>query len=55
MYLGMYTRYLVTLEDGSELTIVQQNLERKDQQTLVPHGTAVIATWHISSNCPLSE
>jgi len=54
-YLGMYTRYLLALDGGGELIVVQQNLERQGQQPIIPYGTQVTASWQAASNCPLSE
>ena len=39
VYLGMHTRYLIELEtDGSDLTVVQQNLETTSMEVLAAKG-----------------
>jgi len=39
VYLGMYTRYLVELEAGGDLTVVQQNLEATSMEVLAARGS----------------
>ncbi len=45
VYLGMYTRYLVELEKGGELTVVQQNLNATSMDVLTKRGTMVRLLW----------
>lgn len=44
-YLGMYTRYLVNLDPGCELTVVQQNLESTSADVYTHTGRPVRLTW----------
>jgi putative spermidine/putrescine transport system ATP-binding protein len=45
VYLGMYTRYLVSLDLGGELTVVQQNLETTSMDVLAAQGQRVRLVW----------
>jgi putative spermidine/putrescine transport system ATP-binding protein len=45
VYVGMLTRYLVELEDGGELAVVRQNLERTSAQALEERGRRVRLEW----------
>jgi putative spermidine/putrescine transport system ATP-binding protein len=44
-YLGMYTRYLVELDGGGDLTVVQQNLHTTSMDVLAAKGRAVKLIW----------
>lgn len=45
VYLGMYTRYMVALDLGGELTVVQQNLETTSMDVLTVHNQRVRLMW----------
>ena len=45
VYVGMLTRYLVELDDGGELAVVRQNLERTSAQALEERGRMVRLEW----------
>ncbi len=45
VYLGMYTRYLVELEQGGELVVVQQNLETTSMDVHSAKGQRVWLIW----------
>jgi putative spermidine/putrescine transport system ATP-binding protein len=45
VYVGMLTRYLVELDDGGELAVVRQNLERTSAQALEERGRTVRLEW----------
>ncbi len=45
VYLGMLTRYLVELADGSRLTAVRQNLDGAAADALGARGTPIRAAW----------
>ena len=45
VYLGMYTRYLVELDTGGELTVIQQNLETTSMDVLSARGQHVWLMW----------
>jgi len=49
-YLGMYTRYLVALDAGGELTVVQQNLDTTSMDVLSVRGKRVRLLWERSHN-----
>ncbi len=53
IYLGMYTRYLVELSAGGDLTVVQQNLEATSMDALATRGNPVKLIWDKSNNRPL--
>jgi len=48
VYLGLYTRYLVELEDGSDLVVVQQNLDTTSMDVLSARGRKVRLLWQRS-------
>jgi putative spermidine/putrescine transport system ATP-binding protein len=55
VYLGIATRYIVTLESGAELVVVQQNLERSSMQALAQKGRHVRLVWEREHNRPIED
>ena len=53
VYLGINTRYLVELEGGGDVTVVQQNLEATSMDVLSARGNRVLLVWSKSNNRPL--
>lgn len=49
LYLGMATRYRVELDQGGQLTVVEQNTT-----SAIPHAGKVQLTWQREHICPLS-
>ena len=45
VYLGIYTRYHVTLDLGGELTVVEQNLNTTSMDALAARGKPVRLLW----------
>ena len=45
VYAGMVTRYIVDLEAGGELAVIQQNLETSSQEALEARGKRVRLHW----------
>ena len=45
VYVGMFTRYIVALESGGELTVVKQNLETSSAEALEHRGKRVRLEW----------
>ncbi|OLD98472.1 MAG: spermidine/putrescine ABC transporter ATP-binding protein [Actinobacteria bacterium 13_1_20CM_4_69_9] len=45
VYVGMFTRYIVELESGGELTVVRQNLETSSADALESRGRRVRLEW----------
>lgn len=45
VYLGMFTRYIVAVEGGRELTVVRQNLDETSMDVLNAEGKRVQLTW----------
>jgi putative spermidine/putrescine transport system ATP-binding protein len=45
VYVGMFTRYIVELDAGGELTVVRQNLETSSQDALESKGRRVRLEW----------
>jgi putative spermidine/putrescine transport system ATP-binding protein len=45
VYLGMYTRYMVDLDQGGELVVVQQNLDTTSMDVLSARGQRVWLVW----------
>jgi len=54
VYLGMYTRYIVTLDGGSELTVVEQNLGGA-RKVNAECGTRVRTVWERTNCHPVEE
>jgi putative spermidine/putrescine transport system ATP-binding protein len=54
IYLGMHTRYLVQLDHGGDLTVVQQNLESTSMDVLSARGNQVKLIWSTSNNRPVA-
>jgi len=48
IYLGMYTRYVVELNGGGELTVMEQNLHTTSMDVLAAQGRPVRLTWQRS-------
>jgi putative spermidine/putrescine transport system ATP-binding protein len=53
IYLGMHTRYLVELEAGGDLTVVEQNLATTSMDVLAARGRAVVLLWDPAVNRPI--
>jgi putative spermidine/putrescine transport system ATP-binding protein len=53
VYLGMNTRYLVELDAGVDLTVVQQNLEATSMDVLSAKGSRVKLMWNTANNRPV--
>ena len=45
VYVGMFTRYVVELDSGGELTVVEQNLETSSEDALESRGKRVRLEW----------
>lgn len=45
VYLGLYTRYVVELEAGGELVVVEQNLHATSMEALAARGRRVRLSW----------
>jgi len=45
VYVGMFTRYVVELDSGGELTVVRQNLETSSQDALESRGKRMRLEW----------
>ena len=46
VYLGLFTRYLVEIEGGSDLVVVEQNLKTTSMDVLATKGQRVRLHWH---------
>jgi putative spermidine/putrescine transport system ATP-binding protein len=55
VYLGLYTRYIVELDRGGELTVVEQNLNTTSMEALAARGRRVRLTWLRSHNRVVAE
>jgi putative spermidine/putrescine transport system ATP-binding protein len=53
VYLGAVTRYIVELDVGGELVVMQQNLATSSMEALQVRGSAVRLQWHRSNNRPV--
>jgi putative spermidine/putrescine transport system ATP-binding protein len=54
VYLGVYTRYVVDLDAGVPMTIVQQNLQTTSMEALAARGRKVKAIWERTHMRPLN-
>ena len=55
VYLGAFTRYLVELDGGGELVVVEQNLSTSSMQALQVRGQAVLLSWEREYNRTVEE
>jgi putative spermidine/putrescine transport system ATP-binding protein len=55
VYLGAVTRYLVTLDVGGELVVMQQNLSTSSMEALQVKGREVRLVWQRKNNRPVQE
>ena len=46
VYLGLFTRYLVEIEGGSDLVVIEQNLKTTSMDVLSARGQKVRLHWH---------
>ncbi|WKZ38028.1 MAG: ABC transporter ATP-binding protein [Anaerolineales bacterium] len=46
VYLGLYTRYLVEIESGADLVVIEQNLKTTSMDVLSAKGQKVRLSWH---------
>jgi putative spermidine/putrescine transport system ATP-binding protein len=46
VYLGLFTRYLVEIEDGSDIVVIEQNLKTTSMDVLAARGQRVRLHWH---------
>jgi putative spermidine/putrescine transport system ATP-binding protein len=53
VYLGAVTRYIVDLDGGGELVVMQQNLATSSMEALQVKGKAVRLVWHRRHNRPV--
>jgi putative spermidine/putrescine transport system ATP-binding protein len=53
VYLGAVTRYLVDLDVGGELVVMQQNLATSSMEALQVRGRSVRLQWHRSNERPV--
>ncbi|MBZ0284206.1 MAG: ABC transporter ATP-binding protein [Anaerolineae bacterium] len=53
VYLGMNTRYLVELDAGGDLTVIQQNLQTTSMDVLAARGNRVKLVWDKNHSRPL--
>ncbi len=54
VYLGMHTRYLVEVDGGGDLTVVEQNLRTTSMDVLAARGRPVKLVWERTHNRPVS-
>jgi putative spermidine/putrescine transport system ATP-binding protein len=55
VYLGPDTRYVVTLDAGSELVVTQQNLTTTSTEALAKEGKAVRLVWERQHQLPIAD
>ncbi len=54
VYLGMHTRYLVELADGTDMTVIEQNLQTTSMSVLAAKGRSVKLIWERQHNHPVA-
>ena len=55
VYLGAITRYIVQLDVGGELVVMQQNLDTSSMEALQVRGKAVRLVWDRKNNRPVER
>jgi putative spermidine/putrescine transport system ATP-binding protein len=55
VYLGAITRYVVELDGGGELVVMQQNLEMSSMKALQVRGKAIRLRWDRSNDRPVED
>jgi len=55
VYIGALTKYIVSLDDGGELVVFQQNLTTSSMEALQVQGRAVRLTWNRRNNRPVVQ
>jgi putative spermidine/putrescine transport system ATP-binding protein len=55
VYVGAITKYIVSLDAGGELVVLQQNLATSSMEALEVKGRAVRLIWNRANNRPLEE
>jgi putative spermidine/putrescine transport system ATP-binding protein len=55
VYLGAITRYIVQLDAGGELVVMQQNLTTSSMEALQVRGKAVLLVWERRNNRSVEE
>ena len=55
VYLGPDTRYVVTLDAGSELVVTRQNLATSSTEALAQQGRAVRLVWKRQHDLPIAD
>jgi putative spermidine/putrescine transport system ATP-binding protein len=55
VYLGLFTRYLVELDGGGDLVVVEQNLKTTSMDVMKIRGRPVRLLWKKEHNRPLGE
>jgi putative spermidine/putrescine transport system ATP-binding protein len=55
VYLGATTRYIVALDVGGELVVMQQNLDTSSMEALQVRGKTVRLVWKRRNNRPVEE
>jgi putative spermidine/putrescine transport system ATP-binding protein len=53
VYLGAVTRYIVALDTGGSLVVMQQNLTTSSMEALQVRGKSVRLVWHRGNNRPV--
>ena len=53
VYIGALTKYIVSLDDGGELVVFQQNLSTSSMEALQVQGRVVRLTWSRGNNRPV--
>ncbi len=53
VYLGINTRYLIEVDQGTDFTVIQQNMEATSMDALSARGNQVLLVWSKSNNRPI--
>jgi putative spermidine/putrescine transport system ATP-binding protein len=55
VYLGSDTRYIVTLDAGTELSVIKQNVDTSSMEALALKGSKVRLVWDRQHNLPVAD
>jgi len=55
IYIGLYTRYLVDVDGGFDLVVIEQNLKSTSMDVLSTKGQKVKLSWHKDHICHLGD
>ncbi len=55
VYLGLFTRYLIELQQGMDVIVIEQNLETTSMDVMSARGRKVMLIWQKAHNRPIMQ